>query len=154
MGSILQPPFPDSLFDYVVAIGSYHYTGKLQKAIDESHRVLRPGGRLIFMVYNGFSYRQWHSDLRGTLRHLFASRSEPSSPGMRAAYDQSNGNPAPHTDFVSRSRLRRMCRAFRRYEAQLENITSEPPFKRSRAHLLRSFWPRIVGLDIYATAVK
>src|SRR3954466_7241161 len=43
-GSALAMPFPDSSFDFVVSIGCFHHTGNLQRCLDESFRVLAPGG--------------------------------------------------------------------------------------------------------------
>ena len=151
--SILDAPFLSSSFDYIVALGCYHHTGNLQRAIDR-YPLLRRNGRLIFMVYNGLSYRRWCSDWKATLRHALTWRSEVVPHAMSVKYDYSKGQAAPYTDFVSRSALRRYCREFRHFEAKLENITCEPPFKQSRTHLLTTFWPTLVGLDIYATATK
>lgn len=49
---------PDSL-DYLVSIGCFHHTGDVQRCIDETYRVLKPGGRACIMVYNRFSCWQW-----------------------------------------------------------------------------------------------
>lgn len=58
-GSALEMPFPDGHFDAVVAIGCFHHTGNLQRCLDETYRVLAPGGVALVMVYNKFSLRQW-----------------------------------------------------------------------------------------------
>ena len=74
---------------------------------------------------------------------------------MRARYDNTAGDAAPHTDFVCRTTLRRACGRFRRFRCRLENITNEPPFaKWTREQLLATPLPRFVGLDIYAHALK
>src|SRR5262249_33991987 len=92
-GSILQAPFDDASFDYIVAIGCLHHTGNLQGAINECLRVLRPGGKLIFMVYYAYSLRRFQQARTETLRYLKAERSGYRGPvfGMRseerAAYD-------------------------------------------------------------------
>lgn len=154
-GSILHAPFRDATFDYVVAIGCFHHTGDLPRAVDESHRLLKPGGSLVFMVYNGLSYRQWHQDWKSTLIQALTSRAITGSEAMLARYDTAKGETAPHTDFVSRARLQRICRKFRSFRARLENITDEPPFARwTREQLLATPLPRLLGLDIYARAVK
>lgn len=44
--------FPDDTFDGIMAIGCFHHTGGLRRALEESHRLLKLGGKLIFMVYN------------------------------------------------------------------------------------------------------
>lgn len=44
--------FPDGGFDVVYAHGVVQYTADAARLVRECHRVLRPGGRGIFMVYN------------------------------------------------------------------------------------------------------
>lgn len=44
--------FPDARFDVVYAHGVVQYTADAAQLVAECHRVLRPGGRGIFMVYN------------------------------------------------------------------------------------------------------
>jgi SAM-dependent methyltransferase len=160
-GSILAAPFDDESFDCVVAIGCYHHTGNIQRALDESYRILRPGGSLVGMVYNGYSYRRWYNAGEATFRYLLwdflrIGTSPIASADERMAYDNdTRGNEAPHTDFVSRRHLRRMCRRFAGFRAMLANIDQEKPFaRRSRLELLATRWPRWCGLDIYFWARK
>ena len=74
-GSILDAPFDAEQFDAVVSIGCFHHTGDVQQCIDETYRVLKPGGRARIMVYNRFSYRQWWRWPRQTLASLLDRRS-------------------------------------------------------------------------------
>ncbi len=48
--------FPDQSFDVVFAHGVLQYTGDPGKMIQQIHRVLRPGGEAILMVYNKVSW--------------------------------------------------------------------------------------------------
>jgi len=48
--------FADNTFDVVYAHGVLQYTADSAKMIDEIHRVLRPGGEAIMMVYNKNSW--------------------------------------------------------------------------------------------------
>lgn len=48
-------PFEDNTFDLVYSWGVIHHTPDTQKAIDEIHRVLKPGGKAIVMIYHKFS---------------------------------------------------------------------------------------------------
>lgn len=161
-GSILDPQLPADSFDYVIAIGCLHHTGNLELAIEECHRLLKPGGQLIFMVYYAYSYRRFRMTpiltIKTMLKELFGYRGVVGngSNRQRAAYDISaKGGGAPHTDWVSERSLKRFCRKFTSFEATIENIDQETPFRSTpRKELIKTKWPSIVGLDIYATATK
>ncbi len=49
-------PFADNSFDLVFAHGVVQYTANPQRLVDECRRVLKPGGRAIFQVYNRVSW--------------------------------------------------------------------------------------------------
>ncbi len=48
--------FPDNSFDVVYAHGVLQYTADAKRMIGEIHRVLKPGGEVIVMVYNRNSW--------------------------------------------------------------------------------------------------
>ena len=48
--------FPDASFDVVYGHGVLQYAAAPERIIAEAHRVLKPGGRGIFMVYNRISW--------------------------------------------------------------------------------------------------
>jgi SAM-dependent methyltransferase len=50
--SITELPFPDAAFDLVYSNGVIHHLPDTWGAIREFHRVLRPGGTALVMVYN------------------------------------------------------------------------------------------------------
>ncbi len=51
VASVLEIPFPDATFDYVVSSGVVHHTPNPKKGFDELVRVLKPGGKFFFSVY-------------------------------------------------------------------------------------------------------
>jgi ubiquinone/menaquinone biosynthesis C-methylase UbiE len=51
-GSITQLPFDDASFDLVYSHGVVHHIPDTARAIAEFHRVLRPGGTALVMVYH------------------------------------------------------------------------------------------------------
>lgn len=161
-GSALEPPFAPGSFDYIVAIGCLHHTGNLQLAIEQCHKMLKPGGKLIFMVYAAYSYRRWRMSTALTFKYLWREFTGyrgvvgESREKDRAAYDAgSDGGGAPHTDWISIKSLAHLCRNYSSFKGQLENIDQEPPFLTTpRVELLKTKWPRRAGLDLYATATK
>jgi SAM-dependent methyltransferase len=64
--------FPDNSFDLVYSHGVLHHTPDTAGAIREIHRVLRPRGRAVVMLYhrNSYNYRVNISILRRTGVHL------------------------------------------------------------------------------------
>jgi len=64
--------FPDNSFDLVYSHGVLHHTPDTAGAIREIHRVLKPGGRAVIMLYhrNSYNYRVNISLLRRAGVHL------------------------------------------------------------------------------------
>jgi ubiquinone/menaquinone biosynthesis C-methylase UbiE len=64
--------FPDNSFDLVYSHGVLHHTPDTAGAVREIHRVLRPGGQAMVMLYhrNSYNYRVNISMLRRTGVHL------------------------------------------------------------------------------------
>jgi SAM-dependent methyltransferase len=160
-GSVLRLPFPSGCFDCVVSIGCFHHTGNVQRCIDECHRVLKPGGTLLFMVYNKFSFRRWVQWPRATWNDLVVTATQ-TRPASTAAVDQrrafdanSAGTAAPETVFLSIAELRRMLRRFPSVAFAKQNCD---PLAVGRWHVPRarllSTLGRFLGLDIYVKAVK
>ena len=161
-GSIVEAPFSDNSFDYIVAIGCLHHTGDMRKGIDECRRLLRAGGSLIAMVYYAYSYRRWVQAPSQTLGYLvseilgYRGVLVPRTTQEKWYYDHNSmGMAAPHTDFVSVKSLRNYCRLFSDFHWQRRNIDQEPSFRtRTRPELLASRWPGFCGLEIYMRAIK
>jgi len=161
-GSILEPPFREGSFDFIVAIGCLHHTGDLAGALTRCFDLLRKGGTLIVMVYSAYSYRRWKMAFSATLRYWrdehrgYRGVIPSHSASERAAYDtDSSGTEAPHTDFISKRSLASMCATFTEFDANYENIDNGFPFWFApRRTLLRTAIPRLIGLDLYARAVR
>jgi SAM-dependent methyltransferase len=153
-GSVLELPFPDASFDLVASIGCLHHTGDLFGAVQEVRRVLRPGGRLVLMVYNRRSLRRLVAAPVSAVRHRGSRAS--ADEALRARYDATaEGAAAPHTDFVTAPELRGLLHGLHDVRVERRNIeglpiryVSEP----SRAALMALRADRLLGLDLYATA--
>lgn len=161
-GNIKSAPFKDDSFDIVVAIGCYHHTGDIVKAISETHRVLRDGGKCYLMVYNKFSLRMW---IRWPIETLisFLSRKtlrfEKNIIAQSKASDQnSEGDGAPETQYYSISELKElMSPYFCDLIFHLENMDEVSSFRGlnpfTRKRLLNSIG-HYAGLDIYVSGMK
>ncbi len=156
-GSVLDCPFDDRTFDHVVSIGCLHHTGELARAIDEVHRVLKPGGTASIMVYNALSYRQWLLRPLATLRLALSSGDDgkPLRIAESKALDINQaGEAAPETAFVSGRQLRGLCRKFGTIAIRKEHIHRELLFKRVPRRIALALFGPWLGLNLYATLGK
>jgi SAM-dependent methyltransferase len=153
-GSVLELPFADASLDLVASIGCLHHTGDLFGAVQEVRRVLRPGGRLVLMVYNRHSLRRLVAVPIAAARHR--GRQAGVDEEMRARYDATtDGAAAPHTDFVTAAELRGLLHGFKDIRVERRNMDSLPiPYMaaRSRSALMALRIDRLLGLDLYVTA--
>ena len=87
-------PFADASFDIVYSYGVLHHTPDTRRAIGEVHRVLRPGGTALIMIYRvpswtGFNLWALHCAAKGrpwvTPRQAIYEHLE--SPGTKAYTD-------------------------------------------------------------------
>ncbi len=147
-GSALDIPHPDEAFEHVVSIGCLHHTGNLPRALAEVHRVLRPGGTAMVMLYNRHS-------MRLLLRRARALRGE-------VAYDYNvAGDAAPETVFVTVRQVREeLFAAFAdvRVERHNSDALTLMSFRGRTVGLSReqalTTIGRIAGLDLYIHARK
>jgi ubiquinone/menaquinone biosynthesis C-methylase UbiE len=156
--SALDLPWDDESFDVVVSIGCLHHTGDLPRAISEVHRVLVPSGTALVMLYNAHSYRQLVQAPRRRLQGALGGRG--SAERVRAMYDQNtSGEAAPHTDYVSRRDIRRLFAKFSSVSIDAQNFAVRARYVRgrrvtiSRERLLGNV-ARVLGLDLYVQARK
>jgi ubiquinone/menaquinone biosynthesis C-methylase UbiE len=69
-GSVAALPFEDDSFDLVYSNGVLHHIPEVERAVGEIHRVLRPGGRAVVMLYHRDSLNHKVNIL--LLRRIFA----------------------------------------------------------------------------------
>ena len=107
-------PFPDNCFDLVYSFGCLHHTPNTQKGIDEISRVLRPGGKILVMLYHTgyqfwfilFCYIFWFGWLKKSLQNYISCN-----------YDQT-----PLSQMFSKKQLRKMFYSFCKVDIRIENF--------------------------------
>jgi len=91
-------PFPDAAFDLVVGLGIYHCAqsrAEWDRALAESARVLKPGGRLLVSVFTP------ETDLTGG-----GIRAVPGEPGVYEGFDSGGRHVLVHADELDREMAR------------------------------------------------
>lgn len=151
-GSALEMPFEDNSLDLVVSIGCFHHTGNFKKCIDETYRVLRPGGKAILMVYNKYSYRRWFGWPVKTMASLLKIKNIQVDSDERAEYDlDTKGNSAPETQFYSIVEVKSISKNFSSVQVHKENWSSKYPSLRIKT------FPKLgnfCGSDLYIKLEK
>lgn len=152
-GSALDIPHPDRAFGHVVSIGCLHHTGDLPRAVAEVHRVLRPGGTAMVMLYNRHSLRQLVLHWQARKADANADQDE----RARSAYDaNAAGDAAPETVFVTVRQVRdELFVGFADVRVERQNFDPMPLLSfgghtlwLSRDRLLGTV-ARVLGLDLY-----
>lgn len=159
--SALELPFPSNSVDLLVSLGCLHHTGDLATSLRECLRVVKPGGSLIVMVYNRFSYKRWIvsplDTFRARLRErrgVFTESGKPAPRRVSWFWDRSpTGSAPPHTEFASPAQLRQLMANARSVQVTRINVDSLL-FDRIRGLLLNSWLSRRLGLDLYVTVQK
>jgi ubiquinone/menaquinone biosynthesis C-methylase UbiE len=144
-------PFPDASFDIVYSYGVLHHSPDTAKAIREVHRVLKPGGTALVMIYHSPSWvgfmlwgvhcaargRPWVSPRQAVYEHL-------ESPGTKA-----------YTVDEARALFRDFARAEIRPQLGHGDLLLMRPAQRYRSWKHRLAWPRwAVRLTATASAPR
>ncbi|MBL8671809.1 MAG: class I SAM-dependent methyltransferase [Alphaproteobacteria bacterium] len=152
--SVTALPLADASVDEVVSIGCIHHVPDVRLAIDEIHRVLRPGGTFKGMVYNRNSWRY-----RVTIplaRRLSARwRGKTARDCVNEMYD---GPGNPYGEVYSKAQMRDLLRRFDRPAFAVRNFSGSDAIPRFGHRVPRNLWlatfGRLAGLDLYFTAAK
>lgn len=85
-------PFSTGSFDFVYSHGVLHHSPNPQRAIDEVHRVLRPGGKAIVMLYHRHSFN-YYIRIMGYMRTRVLLHKLMRDPRTEASGIRGNTNP-------------------------------------------------------------
>lgn len=125
LGDAENLAFPDATFDVVYSNGVLHHTPDTQRAIDEVHRVLRPGGVAKVMLYNKSSIYYWlHLMFRYGLLHGELLRHTPEQI-MSRHVEYSETGALPLVRAYTPAEVRRMFGRFAKSRTAVHQITRE-----------------------------
>lgn len=152
--STIRLPLQDQSLDVVVSIGCIHHIPDVQQAIDEIHRVLRPGGVFKGMVYNRNSYR-YHVSIPLARRFLTRWRGRTQEECVNEMYD---GIGNPYGTVYSKKQLKQLLVGFDEIQFQVENFSGHDLIPKVGNLIPRRLWletlGKVAGLDLYFTATK
>lgn len=146
-------PFPDRTFDVVYSNGVLHHTPDTSRAVQEIHRVLKPGGVAIVMLYHRHSFHYWVELffrlglVRGELRRKTMA-------DILREVEYSTSDARPLVKVYTRRRARQLFRAFRSTGIGVRQLTLYFfPFRRLRRWLEQRLEP-LVGWNLIVQAKK
>jgi glycosyltransferase involved in cell wall biosynthesis/ubiquinone/menaquinone biosynthesis C-methylase UbiE len=145
-------PFDDNSFDLVYSNGVIHHTPNTAKTVSEIYRVLKPGGRVIVMVYAENSLQYW----RNLVWHYGMKSGDLASQSMAEIMSRSverTGNDArPLVKVYTKPRLRALFRAFAGITIVQRQISPELVPRRLRG--LLPIVERMAGWNLILKAGK
>ena len=144
VGNAEDLPYENDFFDCVCSMGVLHHVPDTEKAVSEIHRCLKPGGRLIVMVYHRDSipYR-----VVMPLRSLLTGKS------LQQLVNEVDGAGNPKGDVYSKKELKELLRQFRELEIFCELLQPQK-LRQLLPTLIAGKLGRKWGWFLYAKAYK
>ena len=151
-------PFPDECFDIVCSMGVLHHVADPRPMVEEMFRVLKPGGRLIVMLYHRYS---WKNPVLLRLRRRFDPRYRGKT--QQQALNMNDGDACPLALVYSRKEAAALFSRFSGIEFSLTQLSWRqllmlPPLVRLADRYFppsSRCWPaRLLGWNLNIRAVK
>jgi SAM-dependent methyltransferase len=148
--------FPDSSFDVVYSFGVLHHTPDTERAVREIHRVLKPGGKAIVMLYHRASLYYWGSLFlkHGILGGEFFKESMAEIMSRHVEYSETGGRPLVKA--YTRNEARDMFSDFSDCSLKVNQLTRHDlrPFGSFIPEALFQWLARNFGWNLLITAIK
>jgi ubiquinone/menaquinone biosynthesis C-methylase UbiE len=148
--------FPDQSFDVVYSFGVIHHTPNTERAATEIHRVLKPGGKAIVMVYHRTSLYYWGGIIlkRGLLRGELLKASPGELMSRYVEHTETDGRPLVKA--YTRSEVRKMFSMFSDSKVEVNQLTREELgiFGKVMPEGLFQWLARNFGWNVIITATK
>jgi len=151
-------PFDDAVFDIACSMGVLHHIADPRPMIAEMRRVLKPGGRLILMLYYWGSWK-YHVVFR--VKRLLDSRYRGLS--QQQALNMNDGAECPLARVYTRAEVKGLLDGFSDLHFELNQLSWKqlllvPGLDRLLKPILprasRNIFARTMGWNLYITATK
>jgi ubiquinone/menaquinone biosynthesis C-methylase UbiE len=121
--------FPDNTFDLVYSNGVLHHTPNTRQVVEEIHRVLKPGGRTIVMMYAENSLHYWRNLVWAIgLKEQQLLTSSMGDIMSRSVERSDNAAARPLVKVYTGRRLRRLFEGFENLDVvQRQMVSAEVP---------------------------
>jgi len=147
-------PFPNARFDVVYAFGVIHHTPGTEQAIQQIHRVLKPGGEAIVMVYAKHSWNYWHTDVYRLWWQQGLRKTMSMADILSANTEHSPSGARPLVKVYTARQARNLFANFRNVRIRKFQLTpGELPAWMRRLAPMR-FWEKHLGWNLLINAVK
>jgi ubiquinone/menaquinone biosynthesis C-methylase UbiE len=148
--------FPDESFDVVYSFGVIHHTPDTEGAAAEIHRVLKPGGKAIVMVYHRSSLYYWGGIIfkRGVLRRELLKASPNELMSRYVEHTETNGRPLVKA--YTRNEVRKMFAKFGDCQVEVNQLTRQELGRAGRMlpESIFQWLARNFGWNLLITATK
>jgi ubiquinone/menaquinone biosynthesis C-methylase UbiE len=126
-GDAEQLSFRDDSFDFVFSNGVLHHTPDTQRAVDEIHRVLRPGGEALIVLYHRHSLHYYlrillESGSKRFVRHLLDGKKPSDFSYAKVLSSSTDGELNPLTKVYSRRQGAALMRRFSDVRTQIRHL--------------------------------
>jgi len=119
--------FKDNSFDFAYSNGVLHHTPRTEQAVKEMHRVLKPGGRALIILYHRNSLHYYlHirvvSASKRFIRHLISGRKLGEFSMRKVLAETTDGESNPLTKLYSRMGGKQMMQTFRTVKTEVYHL--------------------------------
>ncbi len=151
-------PYADGSFDIVCSMGVLHHIENPRPMLSEMRRVLRPGGRIILMLYH---QRSWKYHVVFRVKRLLDPRYRGKS--QAEALNMNDGGSCPLAKVYTREQARALLGGFVDHRFELNQLSWRqlllvPGLDRFLRPVLpaanRNIFARTMGWALYITATK
>ena len=152
-------PFDDEFFDIACSMGVLHHIPDPAPVVAELYRVLKPGGRLVIMLYNRNSFRYW---VTFRYRRRFDRRYRGHT--LQEVVNMNDGDDNPYAVAYTKDDVRELLSSFTGHEFLIQKLHPDelglyrPKLGRAIEKLLPGRIPlalgRRFGWNLYCTAHK